>query len=339
VKIACCILAKNEAKSIAGLLGELARQSLFRNGRAEISVHVVPNGCTDETAAVARGCAAIFNGTGASLHVHELEIGGKSRAWNRAVHDLVDRSVEYLVFVDADIIFIDEEVIDELLAALQAQPDAEICSGYPLKEVSAKSRKSPVDVFSLAVSERSQQPGVVNGQLYVARVSALQEIWLPDETPGEDGFLNAMVTTHGFTMEPVPGKVIGSRRPTHYYRTHRAFGFFPHERRMIVGTLINIWIFEYLWSLHLTSPAGHLIRQWNESDPEWVERLIRERTASRSWLVPKSILLGRFTESSSKPWWKRGVDLVLAIAATIVTIPPAIAANAKLKQRGSASTW
>jgi glycosyltransferase involved in cell wall biosynthesis len=251
----------------------------------------------------------------------------------------VDPSVEYLVFVDADITFTDEKVIDELLAALQAQPDAEICSGYPLKEVGAKSRKSPLDVFSLAVSERSQQPGVVNGQLYVARASALEEIWLPDETPGEDGFLNAMVTTHGFTVLPVRGKVIGFHRPTHYYRTHRAFGFFAHERRMIVGTLINIWIFEYLWSLRLTSPAGHLIRQWNESDPEWVERLIRQRTASRSWLVPKSILLGRFAESSSKPWWKRAGSFPLAIAATMLTIPPAIAANAKLKQRGAASTW
>jgi hypothetical protein len=189
------------------------------------------------------------------------------------------------------------------------------------------------------VSKRSQQPGVVNGQLYVAKASALEEIWLPDQTPGEDGFLNAMVTTRGFTMEPVPGSVIGSRRPTHYYRTHRAFGFFPHERRMIVGTLINIWIFEYLWSLRLASPAGHLIRKWNETDPGWVERMIRQRVASRSWLVPKSILLGRFADSSSKPWWKRFGSFAVAVAATILTIPPAIAANAKLKQRGAASTW
>jgi glycosyltransferase involved in cell wall biosynthesis len=339
VKVACCILAKSEAKSIAGLLGQLRRQSLVRNGRADVSIHVVANGCTDETAAVALRCAEIFNGTRASLHVHELETGGKSRAWNRAVHGLVDSSAEYFVFLDADITFVDESVIDELLGALQAQPDAEVSNGYPVKDVGAKRWKSPLDVFSLAVSKRSQQPTAINGQLYVARTSALEDIWLPDETPGEDGFLNAMVTTRGFTMAPVPGKVIGARSPTHYYRTHRAFGFFPHDRRMIVGTMINIWIFEYLWSLGLTSPAGELIRQWNESDPDWVERLIRIHSAKRTWLVPKSILLGRFTERSLKPWWKRVGYLPAAIAATILTIPPAIAANAKLKRRGAASTW
>jgi hypothetical protein len=338
-KVAVCILAKNEAQSIGGLLRQLARQSLMRNGCADVSIHVVVNGCTDETAAVARECAEIFNGTRANLHVHELEIGGKSRAWNRTVHGIVEASIEYFVFVDADITLVDENIIDELLVALQAQPDADVSNGYPLKDFSAKPWKSPLDVFSLAMSKRSQQPTAINGQLYVAKASALEDIWLPDETPGEDGFLNAMVTTRGFTMQPVPGRVIGARRPTHYYRTHRAFGFFLHERRMIVGTLINIWIFEHLWSLSLTSPAGNLIRNWNQSDPGWVERLIRQRSDGRNWLVPKSILFGRLISRSSMPWWKRAAHFPLAAVATMLTIPPAIAANAKLKQRGAASTW
>jgi len=339
VKVAFCILAKNEAKSIGGLLRQLARQSVVRNGCADVSIHVVANGCTDDTAAVARGCAEIFNGTRSNLHVHELEIGGKSRAWNRTVHGIVEASVEYFIFIDADITFIDENVIDELLTTLRAQPDADVSNGYPLKDFSAKPWKSPLDLFSLAVSKRSQQPEAINGQLYVAKASALEDVWLPDETPGEDGFLNAMVTTRGFTKPPIPNKVIGAQRPTHYYRTHRAFGFFLHERRMIVGTMINIWIFEYLWSLRLTSPAGNLIRNWNESDPDWVERLIRQRSDGRNWLVPKGVMFARFISRSSMPWWKRAAHFPLAAAATMLTLPPAVAANAKLKQRGAASTW
>jgi glycosyltransferase involved in cell wall biosynthesis len=339
VKVGVCILAKNEAKSIGGLLRQLARQSLVRNGCVDVTIYVVANGCTDETAAVARRCTEIFNATSASLEVHELEIGGKSRAWNKTVHGIVSFPIEYLVFVDADITLVDESVIANLLAALQDQADAEVCSGYPVKDISSKFLKSPLDVFSLAVSKGSQHSGVINGSLYVAKASALQDIWLPDETPGEDGFLNAMVMTRGFTMQPVFSKVIGARRPTHSYRAHRARGFYLHERRMIVGTMINIWIFEHLWSLGLASPAGDLIRRWNESDPAWVEGLIRQRSNGRTWLVPKTIMFGRFVSRSAMPWWKRAAYLPLAAAATILTIPPAIAANAKLKQLGAASTW
>jgi glycosyltransferase involved in cell wall biosynthesis len=338
MNVAVCILAKNEEKSISDLLGQLAQQSLVTNGSVETIIHVVANGCMDDTASAAKRCKGLFE-SHARLAVHELQRGGKSHAWNKAVHRIVDPATDYLVFLDADITLVDESIFDELLAALQARPDAEVCSGYPLKDISTKSRKSLLDVFSLAVSRRSQKLGAINGSLYVAKASALRGVWLPDETPGEDGFLNAMVTTRGFTVEPVSGKVIAARRPTHFYQAHGAFGYYLHERRMILGTIINIWIFEYLWSLRLTSSAGDLIRRWNESDPAWVERLIRLRSSTRTWLVPNTILFGRFTRRSLKPWWKRAAYLPIAIAATILTIPPAIAANARLKQIGAASTW
>jgi hypothetical protein len=194
-----------------------------------------------------------------------------------------------------------------------------------------------MDRFSLMVSSRSRIPDVINGSLYVARAAALQEVWLPDETPGEDGFLNAMLTTHGFSQSPDPTKVTTPPLPTHSFEAHGALQFIGHERRMIVGTMINRWIFEHLWSLNLRSPAGPLIHQWNESDGGWVERIVRRQADHRQWIIPKAILFGRF--KSSGAWWKRIVFIPVAAAATVLTFLPAILANKRLKEFGASATW
>jgi hypothetical protein len=169
-------------------------------------------------------------------------------------------------------------------------------------------------------------------------MSALREIWLPNETPGEDGFLNAMVTTGGFTHQPDPDTVVTVDAPTHFFKAHDAGNFFGHERRMIVGTVINCWIFEHLWGLKSREPVGPLIRDWNRDQPRWVDQLIRERTGKRKWLVPNEILFGRLGRSrSSLVRWL--AYLPVGVAATLLTVPPALMANRKLKGTDAASTW
>jgi hypothetical protein len=91
--------------------------------------------------------------------------------------------------------------------------------------------------------------------------------------------------------------------------------------------------------LKLTEPAGGLIRQWNSDDPDWVEKLIRKRSANHSWLVPNAILFGRLGSNKTVPTWKRAANLPLALAATLLTVPPAVAANRQLKKVGAAKTW
>jgi hypothetical protein len=169
-------------------------------------------------------------------------------------------------------------------------------------------------------------------------MAVLRLIWLPDETPGEDGFLNAMVTTNGFTGQPDPSSVRTADAPTHSYKAHDPLGFFSHERRMIVGTIINMWIFEHLWSLRSQIPVGPLIRKWNDEDPQWVDRIIRERINSQRWLVPNEVLLGRLSQRRTDVLrWL--AYLPAALAATILTLPAAVMANQRLKETGAASTW
>jgi len=202
-----------------------------------------------------------------------------------------------------------------------------------------KERKSLVDRFSLAVSSQTRHQNAITGQLYAIKAEEARRIWLPDETPGEDGFLNAMVNTDGFTQVR-PGPLVREHgRPTHYYDDLKPGDFVRHERRLIVGTVINRWIFEYLWSLDLSSPAGPLIRDLNNSEPDWVERIVRERATGQRWLIPNAIVFARMKTRAGEAIWKRAAFLPLAAAATLITVPPAIAANRLLKRTGAAKVW
>ena len=337
MRVAICIIAKDEERCIARALAQVSTQSLLRSTCA-VEVHVVVNGTSDATVSKAESVRGQIEAAGATLTVHDLQPAGKSRAWNRAVHELLNRKIDTVMFMDADIELSSEAVFQRVVAILADMPEVKASSGFPLKDLSRKVDRSALDSFSLAVSRESRSEGAINGSLYAARMVVLQDIWLPDETPGEDGFLNAMVTTGGFTHPPDPASVRTSETPTHFYKAHDALNFFNHERRMIVGTIINRWIFEHLWALGSRDPIGAIICRWNEEDPQWVEDLIRKRIGGRWWLVPNAILFGRLKQS------RGGVMRSLAylpagLAASLLTIPPALMANRRLKKMGAAETW
>lgn len=333
-----CILAKNEAQTIGRCLGQLAEQSFILSGSAPVSIHVAANGCTDDTVEVALGCSGLFADNSVNLHVHDLHPGGKSRSWNRVIHELTGDAVETFVFIDSDVDLATGTVVADLLQALE-DPHIAACTGFPIKDVAVKEHKSIIDRFSLTVSKRTRHVGAVNGSLYVARARVLRSIWLPDQTPAEDGFLNAMISTDGFSRTEDTSVIAAADQPTHSFRAHRPFEFVAHERRMIVGTIINRWIFEYLWSLKLISPAGPMIQQWNATDPDWVENLIRKRAGNANWLIPNAILFYRFSGRAGRPWWKYAAYLPVAAIATLATMPPAFLANRRLKAMGSSATW
>jgi glycosyltransferase involved in cell wall biosynthesis len=337
--VALCILAKNEGTKIGKTLESLARQTVLADPSHDVELHIVANGCTDDTVDAARRALPSMVGSHVKTHLHDLNPGGKSRAWNRAVHELVGPRADAIVFIDADIVFVDEKVISELLITLRSDPSLAVCTGYPVKDLSAKAHKTALDRFSLAVSDRTRHVGAICGQLYAITVSCAREIWLPDETPGEDGFLNAMVTTEGFTEPSDWSRIATMARPSHYYEAFRPLGFVKHERRMIVGTMINRWIFEHLRSLHLQEPAGRLIAKWNETNPDWVERITRQNAANEVWLIPNAILFGRFKNLEAHSKWGNVIQLAQAVAATVLTIVPAITANWRLKRVGAARSW
>lgn len=340
MKLAICILARNEAATIGSSLAALAEQSIFDTSVALPTVFVVANGCSDKTAATATDAGqAVLASRGIAHEVLDFPEPGKSRAWNRFVHGGVLDDFDLVAFVDSDIEFISKEAIRDGLAALTADAKVQVYTGYPIKNIAANKRKSTLDRFSLATSRLTRHALAINGSFYIARSACLETIWLPDETPGEDGFLNAMVATAGFTRTGSPGAIVQSYVPTHYFEAHSPSQFLSHERRMIVGTMINRWIFEHLWSLGLIEPAGPLIARWNAENPRWVEELITKNVRGRKWVVANELVTGRLQGRGAGGVLRQVAQLMVLVPATLLSIPPAILANRALKQRGAASLW
>ena len=80
MKIAIGIMAYNEERNIGAMISSLSEQTLFEMPEHEVSVHAVPNGCKDATAARASEALGVF----AAKHprtraeVNEVEQAGKA---------------------------------------------------------------------------------------------------------------------------------------------------------------------------------------------------------------------------------------------------------------------
>lgn len=333
------IIARNEADSIGNLLLALGTQSLLSDPAYAIQVVVFANGCTDQTALYASESMIRNFCHVQRAWVYQTKIGGKSRSWNILVHQLAAKDTAIFLFIDADITFANDRVCADLVRAMLAEPVAVACSGRPTKSFALDSNPSFIRRISLRLSEDSRANRSINGSLYCIRASVAQAIWLPDETPGEDGFLNAMVHTDGFSAAPNLGRVTQVAITTHYYDPGPLSGLLNHERRMIVGTAINIWIFEYLWSLGLQTPAGPLIDRLNRSDPNWVNKLIQNRIGSRYWAIPRQLLFWRLPMPASVGIARFIKRLPLALAATAFNLLACALANGILKSRVASRFW
>lgn len=338
-RLSIVILGKDEEQTIGHCLKQISQQTLFERAGLTTEILVVANGCTDRTADVARSCAAELARPNLEFRVFDLPQGGKSRSWNRAVHEFSDPAADALLFVDSDIRFADETILARIFDGLQADESIAVYTGYPMKSVAQKPHPNLVDRFSLMVSRNTRHLNAICGQLYMICGDLVRTIWLPDETPGEDGFLNAMVRTNGFSRPRNAANIREAETVTHYFLPPSPVEFFVHERRMFVGTMVNRWLFEYLWSLRLGEPAGPLIRDWNLERPDWPQDVIDRNIRARTWLIPREMLLGRL-QSIDKIGLRRFIfRLPMALAATLLSIPPAIMANKTLKQKGAASHW
>lgn len=337
--ISMCVIAKDESNSIAQLIESAAQQTVFL-GHDEFEFVVVCNGCNDDTAMVAElALNRAFSGTQVKFRVCDTPEAGKAKSWNLAVHKVLNPAADIFVFMDADIHIRDTEVIAQLLSKLLADSSVTAVSGWPVKDAALKKRKSILDHISLTISSQTLPPNAVNGSLYVGRAAELRKIWLPVPTPGEDGFLSAVIHTQGFLKKPEPNRIQRADRPTHYYETHTVAGYLRHERRITIATAINGWIFEKLWEQNGSAHAGSLIQNWNEQDPLWVSRLVSSKVSKKRWALPARLLtwrLGNLRGVGLKTFWMRAP---LSVTATILNIWPTIQANKVIKREDAANIW
>lgn len=347
------ILAHNEATSIESTLASLAKQSLFQqhNLNFAIEIKVVPNGCTDDTAAIARNALSRHFSNfsvAVSCDVCEIERAGKSRAWNTYVHAASDRKAEYLILMDADITFISEDTLVSMIAALEKFPEALVSVDRPIKDITFKADKTLADHFSLLISSLSgsktseEQPAWLCGQLYCARAVDLRQVWLPNQLSVEDGFLYTMITTNGLQNPAMPGRIILAKSASHTFEAYTDITrLLRHEKWLILSNSVNDMIFHYLTVNRADAEhAGQQIKRLDQEDEAWMGKCIDSTTKTKGqWLIPKFILLRRFLALKNKPLAVAISLFPLSVLAFSVDVAIAVQANHELLRKNEIEYW
>ncbi|HEY9630750.1 MAG TPA: glycosyltransferase [Coleofasciculaceae cyanobacterium] len=357
VVISVGVLAYNETMMIGPMLQSLLRQNLFQKAGVEnadlelqIEIVVVPNGCTDDTAAIARSTLtdliqlAVYPQV--QWKVCEIAQAGKSNAWNTYVHQLSHPSAKYLFLMDADIELLDEDTMTSMIDVLDRRTDVVVAVDKPIKDVALKLNRTLIEQMSVLVSKVSgnspeeEKSAWICGQLYCARAAALREIWLPTYLPAQDSFLYTMITTNRLQTESLPHRVILAKSASHKFEAYTQIKqLFRHQKWLILSDTINQLLFQDLASLKVQD-VGLLIRQFNEEEPDWLGQKIQTAIVEKGWwLIPQSTLTQRFTSLQHQRLPKLLVLLPLTIAAFLVDLVLAIQANLELHQGKGLGYW
>lgn len=340
MKISIGILAYNESAKIAKTLESLSKQSIFRGDsqNLKIEVIVVPNGCTDNTSLVAYNALQSFfpaHSENIFWEIREQYEAGKSNAWNKYVHAFSDHEAKYLFLMDSDIEILDHNTLKSMISILEKDPEAWISVDKPIKNIVFKEKKTFLDRLSIFVSGLSggnpkpEGPAWICGQLYCARADKLREIYLPRNLSAQDSFLYTTIVTDGLRSDVNPNRVVLADRATHEFEAYtRLNQLFRHEKCLIMANAINEIVFDFLKSnnqdfVHI----GSQIEQLNKTNDNWLLQCTQEAVSHKEyWLIPRFILIRRFTSLLHKPLFQAillfpisclafGVDLVLSIQA------------------------
>ncbi len=325
MKISLGMFAYNEAQRIGETIRCVFAQTLLKTCPANVTsveLVVVPNGCKDNTAEVARAAIekelAALGNPKVTARVEQLAAAGKSNAWNEYVHRLSSQDADLLLMLDSDIAFNHEHCFQMLLDKLMATPEAWCVVGRPLKDIAFKRNKSFVERASLlASSGTSGGHATIAGSMYLIRGEIVRRIWMPVGLLTEDGFLRAMLVTEFFTnKEQNFGRVVREERASQIFEAVTSVkGVFKHAKRLLVGARINACTYDKLWNLPQGEDAGDWAMRQAKANPNWLKELVKERIAGKGWWVMQPGLASdRIRRAMHKRGLKKFVHVPIAIA-------------------------
>tara|TARA_R110001583_G_scaffold38302_2_gene123770 strand:- start:12802 stop:13845 length:1044 start_codon:yes stop_codon:yes gene_type:complete len=347
MKVSIGILAYNEEVSIARMINEVTEQDLFYKTGLDIQFIVIANGCTDQTVNLAnQTLMQVEHHQSKNFSVKDIGQAGKSNAWNKYVHEFAWPDAEYLILLDADIEFGSTNVLSQLIRALEDNPKAVVSVDRPRKEIEKQLQKGLLAKLSVGISSVNQNGrAVITGQLYCIRGETIRNIYMPVGLPGEDGFLRAMVVTSNFTHEDDSSKIVAVNDVCHYFEALLLPGkLYRHEKRLIIGSVINMIIYTYLWSTvaETGKDAGFLIKELNKNEPEWLIDLIDKYKSSYGfWIVDRRFFFKRIVQliSGNQKLSKKVVLFPIALFATLVTTVIAIDVNYYFRKNNGLGHW
>lgn len=297
MRICFGMAARNEEEVIGTALKSLFSQSVFYSD-INVDFICVANNCTDHTAQVAQKTIDEFlkktdDTSRLRLEVFETKTPGKNNVINHTVHKFGFPETDYFIFIDADICFITNDVIQSMIDALEEKPEALIASDRPVKHVVFKQKQNLFDWISIRTSALNQNaPGQIFGQLYIARGEFMRHFMLPHEIIQDDGFVKKMAVTNFLTEPDDPERRVTSAHAAyHLFEAYtRPYDVYATQRRQISGYMIHEWHWTFLKSqMKENEDAGDVIMRLQKERPNWsselVDRKIEEGDTKRHYRI------------------------------------------------------
>jgi glycosyltransferase involved in cell wall biosynthesis len=345
------MLAYNEAALIERTLKSLFAQTLLKAATQpaeEVELVVVANGCTDDTAGIARTALAALTRGGTAPHVHwrveELQRPGKSHAWNRYVHAFADPRADHFFLMDADIEMLDGRTLESMVGLLRQRSDVWVAVDQPIKDTELEPeggtwRRASARVGGLS-GRRSEigQPSWLCGQLYCIRGPVIRRLWLPDElTVCEDSLLYDFIVTDCLRGPVRPERVVLAPHAAHRFEAYKTLkAVLRHERWLIAGTIIKAIMLTDLRRemAEQGGDAASIIARRDAAEPGWLAALVDRSIANGGWwLVPNDIVFRRFQALRTKRWHQLPLLAPLAVGAFLADMAAALGANMDLQRR------
>jgi glycosyltransferase involved in cell wall biosynthesis len=291
-------LARNEAERIPALIADLSKQTLFVRRDCRFEIHVVANGCTDDTVQVSRAALkrAAFDPALVRTIVHDLPGGGKANAWNEFVHRLAPDDTDIAFFLDGDILIPETFALEVIWQRLISTPGAVVAVDRSIKDIALQRPRNLVEWIIRACTGTADDPSkAIAGALYCVKFDIAQQITMPIGLPGEDGFLRAMLLTSSFTHDERIERHVYVPEARHIFEALRSIrAVFRHNVRLAIGTGINILLFKHFRSLR--SKDVNLFdytRDRNATDPAWINELVRNQARKSFFVIEPLFILRR----------------------------------------------
>jgi glycosyltransferase involved in cell wall biosynthesis len=342
IMISIGILAHNEEDQVGNLISDLARQTLFENCNIDFEIHVVANGCTDDTVTIAKSQFenAHFRRKNVRTFVHDIAQAGKSNAWNELIHSLVSPGTEFIFLLDADIRIPRETCLHDVLNGI-ATSNAVVAVGTSVSDLSLQLKKSAVERLIYAASATAYDTRTaICGQFYCAKFDVIKSIWMPTGLPGEDGFLRAMILTSNFSQDEDLGRIISINTAWHIFESeHTLRGVFRHNIRLAIGTAVNVLLFDHIRQMSICDPNAY-VRDRNAVDPNWINELIdQEKSRGHYFLLNKGFLLKRINLLRSLPFSRQIRRAPIVFVGMMFDIALFFRANHLLRRGAGAGFW
>ena len=276
IKVDVGVFAHNEADGIVRILQGLMRQDV---AVLDVRVLVLANGCTDDTAELARNFARSNASSPPSprVEVAELNQGGKSRTWNRYVHELSRPDADVLVFMDADIDTPEPDSLSRLVRGLISNPALHAFNSHPIKDIVFRPENLGLVDKAIAMGSETLNDWktAICGHLYAMPSSKARRLHMPIGLPVEDGFLRAMILTDAMTADEDFSRIDGGD-VFHVFASERSIlALIKHQTRIVIGSAINHAAFTALRAVPLPERRAALAAAAGQDN--WLAEVIRSQ--------------------------------------------------------------